>query len=110
MTVHRGQEIVVEDNDPGTMQFELNSYAVDESAASISIAVTREPSSIGTISVDYTTADDMALAGEDYIATSGTLTFFLLPGATTGESPRRYGMPKRWASPYTCSRATTRLR
>ena len=37
--------------------------------------VTLERASSGTVTVNYATADDTATAGEDYTATSGTLTF-----------------------------------
>ncbi|WP_414618872.1 DUF1194 domain-containing protein [Calothrix sp. CCY 0018] len=43
--------------------------------------VTRIGSSTGTATVDYSTADDTATAGQDYVATNGTLTFN--PGETT---------------------------
>ena len=42
--------------------------------------VTLESASSGTVTVDYATADGTAKAGEDYTATSGTLTF--APGET----------------------------
>src|SRR5205807_2377511 len=37
--------------------------------------------SVQTLTVDFTTADGTALAGSDYVATSGTLTF--PPGTTS---------------------------
>jgi hypothetical protein len=43
--------------------------------------VTLSAASELTVTVDFTTGDDTALAGSDYAATSGTVTF--LPGATT---------------------------
>ena len=42
--------------------------------------VTLESASTGTVTVNYATADGTATAGEDYTATSGTLTF--TPGET----------------------------
>ena len=44
----------------------------DEAAA---FAVTLNRAASGTVTVDYATADGTAVAGEDYTATSGTLTF-----------------------------------
>ncbi len=46
-----------------------------------SFVVTLAPASTTTVTVDYATRDGSALAGSDYVATSGTLTF--LPGETS---------------------------
>ncbi len=48
--------------------------------ASLDFAVTLNRAASGAVSVDYATADGTATAGEDYTATSGTLTF--APGET----------------------------
>jgi sugar lactone lactonase YvrE len=48
-----------------------------------SVPVTLSNPSVQTISVSYTTADGTATAGDDYVATSGTLTF--PPGTTSGQ-------------------------
>ena len=48
---------------------------VDENAGSITVRITLTPSSLQTVSVDYETSDGTATAGEDYTASSGTLTF-----------------------------------
>jgi len=56
-----------------TLQFSDSSYIVDESSLSISIVLTRTYNSNGAISVDYATSDGTAVAGSDYISTSGTL-------------------------------------
>ena len=47
---------------------------------SLDFAVTLNRAASGAVSVDYATADGTATAGEDYTATSGTLTF--APGET----------------------------
>ena len=50
--------------------------AVNEDDGSVGFLVTLSPAATGTVTVDYTTQDDgTAVAGTDYIATSGTLTF-----------------------------------
>ncbi len=46
-----------------------------ESAGSVTATVTLSQPSPFTVTVDYATADDTALAGNDYVAASGTLTF-----------------------------------
>jgi Calx-beta domain/FG-GAP-like repeat/FG-GAP repeat len=50
---------------------------------SLKIPVTLSVSTSVPVSVHYATADATALAGSDYVATSGTLTF--PPGSTAGE-------------------------
>lgn len=61
---------------PTTVQFSAAAYAVNESTGSATITVTRNGSSTaGAVSVDYRSADGSAIAGSDYTAVSGTLTF-----------------------------------
>lgn len=52
----------------------------DSGSTTAVFTVTLSPSSTTAVSVDYTTVDDTALAGSDYIASSDTLTFN--PGET----------------------------
>jgi len=61
-------------NPPGTIQIGSASFDVTEGAV-INIMVTRSGGSSGVASVDYATSDGTAVAGTDYPATSGTLTF-----------------------------------
>jgi hypothetical protein len=60
---------------PGELKLNSATYSVSESNASAAIIVTRNNGSNGTITVDYTTSNGTATAGEDYTATTGTLTF-----------------------------------
>jgi uncharacterized delta-60 repeat protein len=60
---------------PGTLQFSGSSYHVNEDGGSVQIMVERTGGDTGAISVSYATADGTALAGTDYTATSGTLTW-----------------------------------
>ena len=60
---------------PGSVQFNATDYSVAEDAIIVPVTVTRTGESVGTVSVDYTTSDGTAMAGSDYVATSGTLTF-----------------------------------
>ncbi len=57
------------------MQFCPSAYGVSESAGSIILTVTRANGASGAASVNYATADGTALAGTDYTAASGTLTW-----------------------------------
>ena len=61
-------------NAAGTIQLDSTTYDVTEGAV-INILVTRSGGSSGVASVDYATSDGTAVAGTDYPATSGTLTF-----------------------------------
>ena len=55
--------------------------------AAITFAVTLSRPASATVTVDYATADGTATAGEDYTATSGTLTF------AAGESSKTIAVP-----------------
>jgi hypothetical protein len=58
---------------PGVLQFSLASHSVNEGGTSVDITVTRTSGSDGAVSVDYTTSDGTANAGNDYTSTSDTL-------------------------------------
>jgi hypothetical protein len=60
---------------PGQFEFSAPSYTAGEGAAAATIAVKRLLGSSGPATVDYSTGDGTATGGEDYAATSGTLTF-----------------------------------
>lgn len=57
------------------LQFTAATYSRSEGARQATITVTREGGRAGAASVNFTTIDGTATAGEDYIATSGTLEF-----------------------------------
>jgi hypothetical protein len=60
---------------PGTLQFESAQYDVPEDAGTITLTVTRVNGGEGTVTVDYSTINGTAVAGDDYVAASGTLLF-----------------------------------
>ncbi|MFZ0428169.1 MAG: DNRLRE domain-containing protein, partial [Acidobacteriota bacterium] len=62
-------------NRPGTVQFTQSVFEVDESDGSAVITVSRSGGTDGTVTLDFATADDSAVAGQDYTATAGTITF-----------------------------------
>ena len=64
----------------GSVHFDPASYTAIEDVGSLPITVTRS-GGIGTLTVQFNTLDGTAKAGEDYVATSGSLTF--LEGETT---------------------------
>ena len=59
--------------------------AVNEADGSVGFLVKLSPAASGTVTVDYTTVDDTAVAPADYTATSGTLTF--APGQREKKTP-----------------------
>ena len=57
------------------LQFEFGSYSVSEGAGSVLIGVARSGDGSSPIAVDYSTAAGTAVAGIDFSAVSGTLSF-----------------------------------
>ncbi|MFZ6027829.1 MAG: carbohydrate binding domain-containing protein [Chloroflexota bacterium] len=57
-----------------TVQFSASDYTVDEGGV-VTITVTLDVSSSAPVSVTYTTVDGSALAGSDYLTSTGTLVF-----------------------------------
>lgn len=71
----------IEDNDQG-IQFEgAGTHTVDEGAGAVALQVLRGDDGGQIVGIDYATADVTAVAGVDYVATSGRLTF--QPGQTS---------------------------
>ncbi|MFO1487578.1 MAG: Calx-beta domain-containing protein [Verrucomicrobiota bacterium] len=60
---------------PGILQFASLSYSVSENAGTLSLAVVRTGGAIGAVTVDFATSNFTAVAGSDFTATTGTLTF-----------------------------------
>ncbi len=73
--------ITIFDSSMSTLQFITSNFKVGESGGSLPITVTLNPPYINTVTVTYTISDGTALNGQDYTATSGTLTF--APGQTS---------------------------
>ena len=59
----------------GTVQFSAPVYGVKKYAGYALIPVVRPGGSVGTVTVNYSTLDGTAVAGTNYVATSGTLIF-----------------------------------
>lgn len=60
---------------PGVIQFAVSAITVPKNSGVATLDVTRTSGSIGPVGVNYATADGTALAGIDYSATSGTLSW-----------------------------------
>jgi glycosyltransferase involved in cell wall biosynthesis len=69
------------------VQLSSDSYSVLESAGSATITATLSITASTPVTVAYSTSDGTAIAGEDYTATSGTLTF------APGERSQRFTIP-----------------
>jgi hypothetical protein len=59
----------------GSLQFSTAIYTVAQSAGSLQVTVNRTGGSNGAVSVSYGTSDGTAIAGTDYTAASGTLSW-----------------------------------
>src|SRR5262245_49983906 len=60
----------------GRLQFDASAYNVDETAGVATIKVIRTGGSSGQVSVDFTTLNEAAEGGYDYLSQSGKLTFY----------------------------------
>ena len=70
--------VTIVDNDTATLT--VDNVAVDESSGTATVTVTVNNGVQGGFTVDYATSDGTAVAPDDYLATSGTLTFTGLVG------------------------------
>jgi hypothetical protein len=67
--------IIDNDAPTGTPVVSINDFVVDEATREASFFITLNRPSAGVVSMNYATANGSALAGSDYVATSGTLSF-----------------------------------
>ena len=72
--------IIDNDAPTGTPVVTINDFVVDEATREASFFITLNRPSTSVVSMNYTTTNGSALAGSDYIATSGSLSF--APGET----------------------------
>jgi hypothetical protein len=76
----QGRGTIVNDDGPVIVVSDLSKAEGNAGTASFAFKVTLSPPSTGTVKAKYASANGTALAGSDYAATSGTLTFW--PGQT----------------------------
>jgi hypothetical protein len=95
---------ITDDDHGGLLGFTTTATQVDELAGTATCTVTRSSGSTGDITVDWTTADLTAVAGIDYIASSGTLSWLagdISPRTITVSILHPSGIePNRWFSIY----------
>ena len=75
----QGQGTIQNDDVPGVFQFSVANYTVSEAITSATIKVTRTSGTAAGATVEYETSDGTATgtagSDQDYVPTSGTLTF-----------------------------------
>ena len=76
-----GRGTILNDDGPVLKLTDVTKAEGNSGTTAYTFTVTLSPASTGTVSVNYATANDTALAGSDYIARSGLLTFS--PGQTS---------------------------
>lgn len=76
ITIEVADVPIIEDfMSPGQLQFAQAQYMADETGGVFNVTVERVLGDAGVVTVNYATEDDSAIAGQDYLATSGQLVF-----------------------------------
>lgn len=73
----RAQSIgnITDDDKAGALAFNASAVSVDENSGTLTVTVQRSGGTAGTVSVHYATVNGSALAGADYTATYGDLSW-----------------------------------
>lgn len=66
---------ITDDDDPGTWVFANQPYRVEETAQAATITLSRQGGSAGPLTVFYRAVDGTAIAGEDFDAVSGSVSW-----------------------------------
>jgi len=85
---------------PGSLQLSAASDSVAQSGGSVTITVNRTGGSSGAVSVAYATANGTAIAGTDYTAASGTLSW-----ASGNAASKTFTVTVSNATPFSGSKA-----
>lgn len=67
--------VTIVEHSPGTLKFSSGAYTVNEDAGTVTLTVARVNGLTGAASVNYATSDGTAVAGQDYVSASGTLSW-----------------------------------
>ena len=78
---------IINDDQGGVFRLNSATYTVGEPGGIVTITVLRTGGLAGNVTVNYSTANDTAMAGQDYTAVSGTLTF------TGGQTSASFSVP-----------------
>ncbi len=71
----QGAATILNDDLGGTFRFNSAEYTVGEPATALTITVLRTGGTANNVAVNYSTSNETAIAGQDYTAVSGTLSF-----------------------------------
>lgn len=66
---------IIDDEELGTASFSTTSVSATEENGEVVLTLVRGGSTEGEVSVDYATEDATAIAGEDYVAAAGTVSW-----------------------------------
>jgi hypothetical protein len=77
------------------LKFAAPTYSVPQVGGTVSVTVTRAGPTASAVSVDFATVDGTAIAGSDYKATKGTVTW-----AANDSTPQTIAVPISNATPY----------
>ena len=86
----------------GNLQLSASSYTVAQSAGSLTVTVDRTGGSTGAIGVSYATSNGSAVAGTDYTAASGTLTW-----ASGDSAAKTFSIKVSNTTPFSGSKSLT---
>jgi hypothetical protein len=87
---------------PGSVMLSASSLSVAQSAGSLTVTVNRAGGSSGAVSVNYATADGTAVAGTDYTAADGMLSW-----ASGDAASKTFSIPVSNATPFSGSKTLT---
>ena len=86
--------ILDDDSPDATIGFSMSSFDVDEGAGFANLTITRSGGLGVSATVTYSTSDGTAIAGVNYVATTGSVTFAgPKPGETAGEVTKIIQIP-----------------
>jgi hypothetical protein len=80
---------------PDQVMFAAPTYTVSQVAGAASLTVTRNGSAANAVTVNYATADETAVAGVDYTAKAGTVSW-----AANDSTPQTVAVPVASAKPF----------
>jgi hypothetical protein len=86
----------------GSLQLSASSFGIGQAAGTLSVTVNRTGGSSGAVSVTYDTANGTAVAGTDYTASSGTLSW-----ASGDSASKSFSVAVSNATPFSGSKAFT---